>query len=574
MRISGSVTRQDKYDPEKILAPKSRRVKAVRDIPDPTPVTEQLTNNLGNPSGYIPGVTPKKTATTVRKPPPAPPLPFIKGGADASTIAQLAAMRVKHREGAGTARLIERVLATLPEPHPLQQRIEASPAKRKVINTGRRVGKTTGGGRVACIKMTEGRRVLLASTTQDQADTFWEKCKDWLDPFIVSGDIQKNETKRTLIMPATGGRIKVKTASDADTLRGDYADFLILDECALLAKSAWDEVAAPMLLDNDGDCWFLSTPRHKNWFFGLYQMAVADVEESKQNGTEPRWAYFHATSFDNPHLSREALNEIIKELSEDAYKQEILAIFLEGEGAVFRNIAACMNATPQRSADHWWHDVVLGGDWGQTNDWTVLSVVCATCRMELALIRYNNLKWDYQLDKVVQAYHFWNIKRGQVESNSIGSPLLERLQDEHHLNISGFDTNKKSKPQAIHQLKLALETVEYQWIDNAVGTSELEAYEAVQSRVTGNIQYSAPKGYHDDTVVARFISLDTAKDVGAGGAQAVSYQSLEGKALEEGSYAVYPRQYDGGMAVSFAQGPAAGYNEAMQVPAGNPFFRG
>jgi predicted phage terminase large subunit-like protein len=170
--------------------------------------------------------------------------------------------------------------------------------------------------------------VLLSSTTQEQADAFWDKCKEWLRDAIAAGVIEKNESRRILLMPSTSGRIKVKTAWDADSLRGDYADFLVLDECALLAPDAWDKVGAPMLMDNDGDAWFISTPRRRdNWFFDLYQRAEADGE---------RWKAFHFTSYDNPHLSKSALDEIATDLTRDAVRQEILAEFLsETLGALF-----------------------------------------------------------------------------------------------------------------------------------------------------------------------------------------------------------------------------------------------
>ncbi|HEY6022020.1 MAG TPA: terminase large subunit, partial [Candidatus Paceibacterota bacterium] len=256
--------------------------------------------------------------------------PANKSKVDPLEAARLAVIRTKYKVNFNTSRLAAEICERLPIPHAKQRLIENSTAKRKVINCGRRAGKTTEAARVSIIKMLEGRRVLLASTTQEQADTFWEKCKDWLDPFIQAGHVEKNETKRVMSMALTGGRIKVKTASDADTLRGDYADFLVLDECALLDPSAWHEVGAPMLLDNDGDCWFLSTPRRRNWFHGLYQKALDD--------DTGRWEAFHFTSHDNPHLSKEALDEITRELTSDSYRQEILAEFLEGEGAVFRNI--------------------------------------------------------------------------------------------------------------------------------------------------------------------------------------------------------------------------------------------
>ncbi|NIV32808.1 MAG: terminase, partial [Anaerolineae bacterium] len=62
-------------------------------------------------------------------------------------------------------------------------------------------------------------------------------------------------------MPGDKGRIRTKTAWDADSLRGDYADLLILDEYATMDPSAWELVGAPMLLDNDGDAVFIGTPK-------------------------------------------------------------------------------------------------------------------------------------------------------------------------------------------------------------------------------------------------------------------------------------------------------------------------
>ncbi|GAI18464.1 unnamed protein product, partial [marine sediment metagenome] len=61
--------------------------------------------------------------------------------------------------------------------------------------------------------------------------------------------------------PGTEQRIRAKTAWNADSLRGDYADLLIMDEWQLMNEGAWDKVGAPMLLDNDGDAVFIYTPR-------------------------------------------------------------------------------------------------------------------------------------------------------------------------------------------------------------------------------------------------------------------------------------------------------------------------
>jgi phage terminase large subunit-like protein len=111
-------------------------------------------------------------------------------------------------------------------------------------------------------------------------------------------------------------------------LRGDYADLLILDEYMLMHESTWQDVGAPMLLDNDGDAVFIYTPpsrrtrhlsraddpRHAS---KLYERAAAD-----ESG---RWAAFHFTSRDNPHISQAAVAELAADMTQQSIRQEIEA---------------------------------------------------------------------------------------------------------------------------------------------------------------------------------------------------------------------------------------------------------
>lgn len=405
-----------------------------------------------------------------------------------------------------TAATSKELTIRLPKPHSKQADIVASNAKRVVINAGRRAGKTTLAARVSVKKMLAGRRILLASTTQDQADAFWDKCKEWLAEVIAAGIVEKNEQRRILTFAHSGGRIKVKTASDADSLRGDYADFLVLDECALLAPDAWDKVGAPMLLDNDGDAWFISTPQRRNWFHGLYQKALSD-----ETG---RWRAWHFTSFDNPHLSRPALDEITRDLTHEAYRQEILAEFLEGEGSVFRNINACLTALPDVHPDkHLNHHIAIGVDWGQVNDYTVLSAVCRDCHCEVAFDRFNKIEWAYQRAKLRAMAEKWRVVDILAEKNAMG-PMIEALQDEG-LPVRGFLTTAASKGPLIQSLALAFERTECRWLSVPVATGELESYEIKLSQQTGRASYGAPEGQHDDTVIARALAWHAISGSGA-----------------------------------------------------------
>jgi hypothetical protein len=224
------------------------------------------------------------------------------------------------------------VRARLRLPHAEQARFIQSPAKRKVIRAGRRGGKTCGVALIAVEAFLAGHRVLYATPTQDQADRFWYEVKRALEPVIARDLLVKNETRHYVELPRTETRIKAKTAWDADSLRGDYADVLILDEYQLMAESAWGEVGAPMLLDNNGDAIFVYTPpsvhtrvkskaKDKRHAAKLFKAAAAD--------TTGRWATFHFTSHANPYISTDALDDITHDMTVLAHRQEILAEDIE-----------------------------------------------------------------------------------------------------------------------------------------------------------------------------------------------------------------------------------------------------
>lgn len=216
----------------------------------------------------------------------------------------------------------------LRRPHQIQQRIQDSTAKRKIVRAGRRGGKTVCAATICVTKFLQGLRPLYAAPTSDQLETFWFEIKKALQEPIDAGIFKKNETDHTIELIGTKQRIKGKTAWDSNTLRGDYTDFLVLDEFQLMNEDTWGVVGAPMLLDNNGDAMFIYTPpslsvrsitkaRDPQHAAKMFQRALVD-----KTG---RWAAFHFTSFDNPHISKVALEIIAQDMTDIAYRQEILA---------------------------------------------------------------------------------------------------------------------------------------------------------------------------------------------------------------------------------------------------------
>ena len=223
--------------------------------------------------------------------------------------------------------------------HAKQELIKASHAKRKIIRAGRRGGKTVFAADYAVERFLDKRRVLYAVPTSDQLQKFWYEVTRALEEPIQAGVYKVDKTMHTIVKAGTENRIRAKTAWNADTLRGDYADDLILDEVQLMAEDTWETVGAPMLLDNNGDAMFIYTPpslhsrstskaQDKGWF--------PKFVKKHMNDKTGRWEIFSFTSHDNPHISVAALEDITQDMSATAIQQEIYAVDMdEAPGALW-----------------------------------------------------------------------------------------------------------------------------------------------------------------------------------------------------------------------------------------------
>ena len=381
------------------------------------------------------------------------------------------------------------VMSCLPPLYPLQQDIVDSPGLRKVVVAGRRAGKTFLAAWVAARAMAYGLNVLIASTSQKQADEFWDYLNHWLGGLIQHRAVYKNESRRMLRYG--NGRIHVRTGRDPNILRGAGVDVLILDECSRLAPTAWDEVGAPMLIDRPGSvAYFLSTPVSRNWYYHLYLKALDPTHA-------PTWATWHFPTNENPHLSATGFAELTRDMSELAYRQEILAEFLEGMGAVFRHVRDC--TVPL--VGPYTGPFVMGVDWGQQQDFTFLTVIDRSTRQVMEIDRFNQVSYILQRDRVKALHERWNCETIVVELNSIGKPNFEQLQVEG-LPVWGFETTAASKPPLIQGLALALERMEIGIPSDPVLIGELEAFEQVISPRTYRASYEAPEGLHDDGVIS------------------------------------------------------------------------
>ena len=242
-----------------------------------------------------------------------------------------------------------RVKINIPKAHSEKQdEFVRCVAKRQVIKAGRRFGKTYGAAIKAVLAfmgicpvcLGEGclgcdnagkvrlQRVLYAAPTAEQVGKFWYEVVRALSEGIEVGSFKKDETEHIIEVPGTETRLKAKTAWNANTLRGDFADLLILEEFQMMNEDAWEEVGQPMLLDNNGTAVFIFTPpslKSEGISKAKDPRHASKMFKKASEDKTGKWKTFHFTSYDNPTLSAEALANIAQDMSQDAYRREILA---------------------------------------------------------------------------------------------------------------------------------------------------------------------------------------------------------------------------------------------------------
>jgi hypothetical protein len=385
---------------------------------------------------------------------------------------------------------------SIDEPHRNQQKILDGGARFNVVACGRRFGKT----RLALIRslntMLSGRPVAYFAPTYKMLTEFWREAVHLYQPIIT--DTNKAEHRFEII---GGGSFQMWSLDSAETVRGRKYALALIDEAAMVAdlENAWSAVIRPTLTDYEGGADFYSTPKGLNYFYTLFSRGA--------DGANADWTAWQMPTAANPFIKETEIEAARLELPADVFRQEYLAEFIQGEGAVFRNITANLTKEEAVPEAHRGHEIIAGVDWGQVNDFTVISIGCATCRREIYLDRFNKIDWNFQRARLEAAIGEWSVGYALVEENSIGGPNLEELT-RRGLNVRGFQMTAASKNPLIQSLALALEKEEFKFIDNQIATRELEAYEAKRSEATGRIQYNAPSGFHDDTVIARALMVE------------------------------------------------------------------
>ena len=409
-----------------------------------------------------------------------------------------------------------------------QRSFHASKARYRIACIGRRGGKSEAAMQ-ECVMFADQRPNSLiwwVGPSYDQARIGLEK---FLDAYPANGPhyrhlVQKiRKSDPITIFFNNGSRIEFRSADKPRGLRGRGVHKLVCDEAAYYPDEVWHDCLSPTLLDTGGEAVLISTPGEKNWYYDLYQMGL--------DPTEPDYASFHATSYDNTSIPEEERFSFLEEKKRNTpsavFRREYMAEFLEEDSEVFRGVKDCIDKSLPVVAEgnRWFSEgyqpgghYVCGVDVAIHTDFTVFIVLKVEnlggqmVKRVVYLERIQKLEFEYQAHRLNSVWKDYNQPKIVIDvsgkGDSFATEVYKHIPRSFVTEVIFTSGNKQN-----YILSLAAEIEQGRVVFPTIPVLEKELLQyGWKKTATGHYQYSAPGKRHDDTVIALCLAISGAKN--------------------------------------------------------------
>lgn len=376
------------------------------------------------------------------------------------------------------------------------------PARMVLIEGSTKCGKTAGMlawqlERVAR-DATQGEHWWVAPV-YGQAEIAFRRAKRFfrLSDGSMPDGVRTHDTGMWIELP-NGARWSFKSGEKPDNIFGEDVRSAVIDEASRVREESWHAVRST-LTKTRGPVRIIGNVKGRgNWFYKLCRRAQAEQSEEI--------AYYKLTAYDAVEggvLDPDEIESAKRDLPEHVFRELYLAEPADDVGNPFgyAKIASCI--APISNGRPW----VWGVDLAKSEDYTVCIALDRdghVCRFH----RWKNLPWDETADRVQQITAG---VPGLIDSTGVGAAVYDIIAGRTQLDPFMFTSS--SKQELMGQLKAAVQRGIIRFPDGEI-REEMEAFEYSYSRT--HVSYSAPVGYHDDTVCALALAVRAGMVYGLG----------------------------------------------------------
>lgn len=379
------------------------------------------------------------------------------------------------------------------------------------VSCGTKFGKTfsASGGYSSRMSLRRGAIGRWIAPIYSQTKIGFRYCKKILPP---EPDTHTNMGELSILFTGLDSKMEFRSGVNPEDLEGEGTYVNVLDEAAKLHQQVYDSTKTTTTVTR-GLIAAFSTPRGKNWFYTKCMDAKERMEWAIKNGKPLTHIFITAPSSVNPLVTKEAIEEARRSMPDRLFRQYFEAEFID-DGSVFVGFRDCVLG-PEIITDgkyQYWLDVdaknstvVIGADWGRTNDRTVFWAIDLESRTCVGFQRFYKTPYTEAIRKlVVFSRRFRETVTVLHDKTGLGTVIDDYLA-ETELAYEGINFTNASKADMVAKLITGFEGRDHFIPNWREAIDELDSYEVITTP-TGNMTYGGMEGKHDDIVSAMMLA--------------------------------------------------------------------
>jgi len=390
--------------------------------------------------------------------------------------------------------------------HDKQREIFDAPERFKVIAKGRRFGLTRGFANYVIEQMLNDVSPIL------WVDTIYGNIERYVERYFVP--VLKGLPKNYWKYRGNRNELRIgksvcdfRSADNPENIEGFGYALIVVNEAGIVLKnrSLWNESILPMILDYKANVLIGGTPKgktvkrsnEKHLFFELFEKG-----HSAKSQEQSDWQSFNYSSYDNPLLDPNDIDELVKQISPALRDQEIYGKFVEKESSgiiknnwwkYYENENDIYRQQVFKKVQSW--DTAFKKN--QENDYSVCTTwVYTNTGFYLIDVWRGRVEFPELKRKVVELAKLHSVNEILIEDKASGQSLIQELQRNTILPIKAIKV-ENDKIARVHSVTPLIESgkvylpKEAHWLKGFL--DEMEEF---------------PNGEFDDTVdsVSQFLN--------------------------------------------------------------------
>lgn len=290
-------------------------------------------------------------------------------------------------------------------PNDAQATVHRSLVRNRLNTAGRRAGKSISSGNELMPRameayhlqhMLEQRGIRYESwivgpnytDSEKIFRVFYNACRRLSMPFDKPGTYYNPKGDMTVSLWDGRFILHARSGAHPESLVGEGLHFVVMTEAAKMKRSVWERFIRPTLADFKGESCWDTTPEGKNWYYELHQKGQDPAEAEWASWRHPSWVnrfvFRKRTTQAGVDMLKQMLRsggygdedysallvdpEIVamaKDLTEEAFGQEVEASFSEHVGRVFKDWDEDEHVTDVHYNSQW--PLYIATDYGYTD---------------------------------------------------------------------------------------------------------------------------------------------------------------------------------------------------------------